>query len=85
MDNTKELKLKYPTNWKYKIILEKEYDAHKIAKETFKQREYTIQKSQNSSSGKYTSYSLSTLVKNDDERKSIFETLKKHKQIKFVL
>ncbi|MCF6172624.1 MAG: DUF493 domain-containing protein [Campylobacteraceae bacterium] len=85
MDNTKELKLEYPANWKYKIILEKQHDVQKIAKEILNEKEHTIKKSQNSSSGKYSSHSLETLVQSDSERKSIFEALKQHKQIKFVL
>ncbi len=85
VDNTKELKLDYPTNWKYKIILEKKQNAQQIAKDILKKREHKIKKSQNSSSGKYTSHSLEVLVHSDDDRKTLFDTLKEHKHIKFVL
>jgi putative lipoic acid-binding regulatory protein len=85
VDNTKELKLDYPINWKYKIITAKEHNAKNIAKEILHEREHNIKKSQNSSGGKYASHSLEVLVHNDDDRKALFEALKKHKHIKFVL
>ena len=85
VDNTKELKLDYPINWKYKIITAKEHNAKNIAKEILKEREHRIKKSQNSTGGKYTSHSLEVLVHNDDDRKALFEALKQHKHIKFVL
>ena len=85
VDNTKELKLNFPTTWQYKLIMEKEHDAKKIAKEILKDKEHKIKKSQNSKKGNYTSHTLEVLVDNHEERKAIFEDLKKHKKIKFVL
>jgi len=84
VDDTKKLKLDYPINWKYKIIIAKEHDAKNIAKEILQEREHHIKKSQNSTSGKYSSHSLEVLV-HDDDRKALFEALKKHKHIQFVL
>ncbi len=85
MENSKELKLQYPYNWQYKIILEKEHDAENIAKEVLQDRIHTIKKSQDSSKGKYASHSLEVLVHSDDDRKELFGALKKHQNIKFVL
>ncbi len=85
MDNSKELKLDYPCDWEYKAILEAQHDIEEIVKSILDQREHTIRKSQNSKNGKYSSYTIKTLVHNSDDRKIIFETLKQHKSIKFVL
>ena len=84
-DNTKELNLHFPTIWKYKLIMKKEHNAKKIAKDILKDKEHKIKKSQNSSKGNYASHTLEVLVDNHEERKAIFEDLKKHKDIKFVL
>ncbi len=84
-DNTKELKLDFPAKWQYKLIMPKDNDAKKIAKDILNGKEHKITKSQNSSKGKYTSHTLEVSVNNHEERKAIFEDLKKHKDIKFVL
>jgi len=85
VDNTQELKLDYPCTWEYKTILEASFDIKGIAKNLFEDREHSIKKSNNSKKGKYSSYTLSVLVHNDDDRKTIFDYLKQHKSIKFVL
>lgn len=85
MDTTKELKLDYPCTWHYKAILEAELNIKHIIKEILDEREHSLRKSKNSKQGKYESYTLSVLVHSDDDRKMIFETLKQHKSIKFVL
>ncbi len=85
VENTKELKLDYPCNWQYKMIIDKNDDVKKIAKDVLKERIHTIKKSQNSSKGKYSSHSLDVLVHSGDDRKALFDALKKHDKIKFVL
>jgi putative lipoic acid-binding regulatory protein len=67
------------------MIVEKDDNAKKIAKEVLKDRTHTIKKSQNSSKGKYSSHSLEVLVHSGDDRKALFDALKKHDKIKFVL
>ncbi|WP_024955021.1 HP0495 family protein [Sulfurospirillum arcachonense] len=85
MDNLQELKLTYPCHWEYKAILETQHDIKEIVKSVLNEREHSIKKSQNSKKGKYVSYTIKTLVHNDDDRKSVFEELKQHQSIKFVL
>ena len=85
VDNTKELELNYPAKWQYKIIMQKEHDAKKIIKEVLKERNFEIKKSQNSSKGNFTSHSLETIVNSNEERKALYDALKQHKNIKFVL
>ena len=85
VDDTKELKLNYPCNWQYKMIIGKDDNAKEIAKDVLKERIHTIKKSQNSSKDKYSSHSLEVLVHSGDDRKALFDALKKHNKIKFVL
>ncbi|MDX1809351.1 MAG: DUF493 domain-containing protein [Sulfurospirillaceae bacterium] len=85
MENSKELKLDYPLVWEYKIILEKEHDAKLVGKEVLEDREHSIKKSQDSKKGKYISHTLKVTVHSDEDRKAIFQALKEHLKIKFVL
>ena len=85
VDNSQELKLTYPCNWQYKAVLESHHDIKEIAKSVLDEREHSIKKSNNSKTGKYQSHTITTLVHSDDDRKAVFEELKKHKSIKFVL
>ncbi len=85
VEDTKELKLDYPCNWQYKVIVGKDDNIKEIAKDVLKERVHTLKKSQNSSKGKYSSHSLDVLVHSGDDRKALFDALKKHDKIKFVL
>lgn len=85
MGTSQELKLTYPCKWEYKTVLESHHDISEVIASVLDQREHTIKKSNNSKTGKYQSYTVSTLVHSDDDRKTVFEELKKHKSIKFVL
>ncbi|RUM63724.1 MAG: DUF493 domain-containing protein [Sulfurospirillum sp.] len=81
----KKLELTYPCNWDYKVIVHKDCDIHDITKCVFGEREHKVQKSNKSKSDKYHSYKVSTLVHNDDDRKEIFEQLRKDENVKIVL
>ncbi len=83
--NDKKLELRYPCNWDYKVIVGKECDMHEIARSVFGEREHKVTKSKKSKSEKYHSYNVSTLVHNDDDRKTLFEEFKKDKNVKMVL
>ena len=83
--NSKELKLNYPCKWEYKTVLESHHDISKIVASVLDKREHSIKKSNNSKTGKYQSHTVSTLVHSDEDRKAVFEELKNHESIKFVL
>jgi len=86
VENSKEkLSLSYPCNWEYKTILESHHNVKDVVKSVLDKREHSIKKSNNSKGGKYQSHTVSTLVHSDDDRKAVFEELKNHKSIKFVL
>lgn len=85
METTPELQLDYPCQWEYKLILSQEHNVSMIVQEVLEERIHTLRKSQNSTKGNYVSYTLSVLVHNEDDRKSLYHMLKAHQHIKFVL
>ncbi len=85
METTPELQLDYPCQWEYKLVLSTEHNVTHIVKEVLMERLHEVRKSQNSSKGNYVSYTLSVLVHNADDRKTLYHMLKAHQHIKFVL
>lgn len=83
--NGQKATIEYPCTWEYKIIVLKDDDINKIAKEILLQKEYKIVPSNKSKSGKYKSYNLTTLVESEDERRVIFQTLKQNNKVKYIL
>ena len=84
-DSKEKLELEYPCNWCYKVIGESMEGIEEAVKEILDEREHTLSSSNKSRSGKYTSANLDMLVHNDDDRQTIYEELKKHKNVKMVL
>jgi len=85
VENTPELEPNYPCHWEYKLVMSSEHDLSFLTQEILSERIHTISKSQESKKGSYTSYTLSVLVHNAEDRKMLYHTLKAHKYIKFVL
>ena len=85
VETTPALLLEYPCHWEYKLILKAEHDVSIPVSAVLDQRDHQLQKSQESKSGSYASYALKVLVHSDEDRKTIFHTLKSHEHIKFVL
>ncbi|MDX9814076.1 MAG: DUF493 domain-containing protein [Sulfurimonas sp.] len=86
LNETKQkLELEYPCLWSYKLIGVCKEDIECAIKEVILEKEHTLKHSNNSKSGKYISMNFELLVHNDDERTYIFDSLKKHDKIKFVL
>lgn len=85
METTPELQLDYPCHWEYKLVLSSEHNVTTIVQEVLEERIHEIRKSQNSTKGNYASYTLRILVHNAEDRKALFQMLKSHQHIKFVL
>lgn len=86
IDLSKEkLELNYPCNWTYKLVVLEKINIKKTVKEVVLQREHIVIESKSSSKGKFKSYSLELLVHNEDDRKTLFEVLREHDDIKMVL
>lgn len=74
----------YPTIWEYKIIISSMQKVDEILnKEQIKPQKIT--KSHDSKNGKYTSYDLSFLVQNEEQRLYLFEKLKQNEKVKYLL
>lgn len=86
IDLSKEkLELDYPCNWTYKLVVREEINIKTTVKEVVLKREHSVVESKKSTKGKFKSYTLELLVHNEDDRKTLFEILGKHNDIKMVL
>ena len=94
----KQLELEYPCNWCYKVIASEKEALQNAVKDVINEREQTVNgedseankgykltDSNSSKTGKYVSMNLDLLVHNEDDRKFIYDALKKHQDIKMVL
>ena len=59
--------------------------AKDIVESVLLTREFTIEPSLSSSTGKYESHDVSVVVMNDDDRVEIFHAIKRHPSVRFVL
>ncbi len=84
-DSKEKIELEYPCNWCYKVIGNDKSGIQSAVKDVIDQREHTLTHSNASKNGKYVSMNLDLLVHNDDDRKFIYEALKKHNNVKMVL
>lgn len=81
----KKLELEYPCNWCYKVISTEKEALQNAVKDVVDEREHTLTDSNKSKGGKYVSMNLDMLVHNEDDRQFIYDSLKKHDDIKMVL
>jgi len=81
----KQLELEYPCNWCYKVIASEKEILQNAIKDVINERTYGLTDSNSSKTGKYVSMNLDLLVHNEDDRKFIYDALKKHQDIKMVL
>ncbi len=81
----KKLELNYPCKWEYRLVGKNEDEIRDVAVRFAKEKPYTLNTSNKSSSGKFVSVIFEVLVFNEDERIYFFEELKKQKEILYVL
>ncbi|PHS56611.1 MAG: DUF493 domain-containing protein [Sulfurimonas sp.] len=84
-DSDKKVEIQYPCKWSYKLIALTQDLIELAVKELIEGRTNTLTHSKTSKAGKYVSMNLDILVHNEDDRNFIYETLKKHQNIKMVL
>ncbi len=75
----------YPCIWSYKIIASDKDYIIKTIPDLLESRKYEFAESNKSSTGKYTSFSISLQVNSEKERDNIFNILKCLPSIKMVL
>ena len=78
-------KIDYPCEWEYRIITHSEEALRKLVAETLKVKQYTLSFSNISNKGKYISLALKTTVVTEEERNSIYVSLRKHSAVKSVI
>lgn len=82
---SREIILKYPTEWEYKVVVEKNINIKDILDPILKDRIYKLKPSKTSKEGNYNSYSVSVVVHNDEDRVFLYETIKAQDSVKIVL
>jgi putative lipoic acid-binding regulatory protein len=80
-----KLELDYPCDWEYKIVVRNEKMIDAILDDIEQLENYNLDLSKQSSNGKFKSYTLQTIVDNENHRIEIFNILRDHEHIKMVL
>jgi putative lipoic acid-binding regulatory protein len=81
----KEVAIDYPCHWEYKVVVNANVNIKTPLQEVFETREFSVNVSNKSTKGTYTSYNATVLVTSHEERKNLFDALKAHPSIKYVL
>ncbi len=74
----------YPCEWVYKVIGRDRGAVHNAVASIIQGREYHIEDSNTSKTGKYLSFSVKVMVGDETYRNNIYQALKGHDDIKFV-
>jgi putative lipoic acid-binding regulatory protein len=80
-----KVKLDYPCQWLYKVIGIEEEQLRQAIAEIIPGTPCEINLSKSSSSGKYLCLDMELIVQSEEERNSIYESLKAHQHVKIVL
>jgi putative lipoic acid-binding regulatory protein len=82
--NNQEAIIEYPCEWFYKVIGSDKESVHNAVAGIIQDREYHIDDSNTSKTGKYQSFSVKVVVSDEAYRNNIYQALKVHDDIKFV-
>ena len=80
-----KVKLDYPCQWLYKVIGIEEGQLRQAIAEIIPDTPCEINLSNSSSSGKYLCLNVELTVESEEERNTIYESLKAHQHVKIVL
>ncbi len=75
----------YPCGWEFKVIGGSSSRLTEAVAGVMAQRDYLLTPSRSSSSGKYLSFTLETVVADEGDRNAIYAALKAHPDIRMVL
>jgi putative lipoic acid-binding regulatory protein len=81
----KKPEISYPCHWEYKIIGYDSNDMRRAVHSIIPRQTLTIRESRTSSSGKYVSLNVETMVSSEEERTGFCERLQTHEAIRLVL
>ncbi len=82
--HNQEVKTDYPCEWLYKVIGSDKESVHNAVAGIIQDREYHINDSNTSKTGKYRSFNVTVTVSDEAYRNNIYQALKGHDDIKFV-
>ena len=77
--------IKYPIDWKYRVIGTQEEHIRNAIDEVLETKEYKLKFSNKSSKGKFISFEISLNIESEKERDSIFVNLKNHSKINMII
>lgn len=81
----KTLELTFPCDWQYRLVGKNCEEIELAAKNVMGDKTYSLIPSRASSSGKFISLNLNTLIFSHEERLAIHEAIKKESAILYVL
>jgi hypothetical protein len=80
-----QLEIEYPCQWIYKVIGADEVTVRTAVMEVVDVAGVTIELSNKSSSGKFTSVNVAVKVTSQDQRLDLYERLRGHEAVRMVL
>jgi len=80
-----KLEIEYPCSWEYKIIGDDENSLRDEVAQLLKNNDYNLFLSKKSSSGRFVSLNLKTVVSSEAERTNLYKLLKNNPLIKIVI
>lgn len=82
--NNQEVNIDYPCEWLYNVIGSDKESVYSAVSCIIQDREYHINDSNTSKTGKYRSFDVTVMVSDEAYRNNIYQALKGHDDIKFV-
>ena len=82
--DNEETSIDYPCEWIYKVIGSDKESVHNAIANIIQDREYLINDSNTSKTGKYLSFNVTVMVGDEAYRNKIYQAFKVHDDIKFV-
>lgn len=81
----KKLELTFPCEWQYRVVGKSKESIEESVKNIFGNKTHKITVSKSSSSGKFISINIDTVINSHDERLALHETLRSAEEILYVL
>jgi putative lipoic acid-binding regulatory protein len=82
--NNQEVNIEYPCEWLYKVIGRDKESVHNAVAGIIQDREFHVNDSNTSKTGKYQSFDVKVVVSDEAYRNNVYQALKGHDDIKFV-
>ena len=82
--DNEEISIDYPCEWVYKVIGSDKGSVHNAIASMIQDNEFHINDSNTSKTGKYLSFDVTVMVRDEAYRNKIYQVFKEHDDIKFV-